>query len=178
MQRLIHPDQLPDPAGFHQAVQIRYCLAFHQLTPVVALIVHAEEIGHLLVIRHQIRLQIIGVDEHEAAGHGQDIPHLQIAGGRCQLAIVVIHEVFILIPVEVVLPAPGQQPCLILLAHVTETADRFCRGNPAADQRDVTADDPAYFLLQCPHREILRPGHGYVQARTHGAVHLGSRTGV
>jgi len=172
MERFIHPDQLPDAPGGHKIIQIRHRLALHQLPPLLTLRKDGKEIGHIMIHRNPVRIHVVGKQEQEAVPGLQNIPHLQIGGGRCQLSVIVIHEIAVAVHIEMGRLSPAEQAGLISLPLGSKALDCFFRGDPAAKQGDIPCHDPADLFFQHSRRKILCSLHLNVQCRANGAVHL------
>ena len=102
VQRLIDPNQLPDASTIDQIVQIGNRITFHQLTPALTFPENAEEMGHFVVIRNPVRLQIVGENKQKTAFRRHHIPHLQITGGGAHFAVVIIGKITVGINIKIV----------------------------------------------------------------------------
>ena len=148
MQRLVDTDQLPNPPGNGQLVQIGHRLAFHQFTPALPLFKHAEEIRRIQTGRHAVRISVIRTDKQKSILRRFDVPHRQIPRGRHHLSIVVVGKISIGILIKIIHGAPAQQPCFVRISVGFKVGNCFLQRHPAPLQRDIRSNQLPYLPLQ------------------------------
>ena len=177
VERFIDPDQLPDPTGAGQVVQIRNGLALHQLAPALALVEDVEEIGAFQIGGGLAGVGPVGVDKEKTIVRRLDVPARQVAGGGHHLAVVIVGKVAVGVLVEVIKAAPGQEPGLIHLAVGLKVGDGGLLAHPAAQEGDVLFCQCRHPGLQLTCVEIIDAADLHIDAGADGAVHLGHRLG-
>ena len=172
VQGFVDADQLTDAAGIRQVVEVGHRLALHQLAPALALVEHAEKVGHRRHLGADLRIAVVRVDEHKAAVRRENVPHCQIPGGGHHLAVVIVGEVSVGVLVEIIHRPPGQEPSLVGLPFLPEPVDGLLQLYPAADQGDILPHQLTDPRFQGRSGKILCPHNADVHAGTQRAGHF------
>ena len=175
---LIHPDQLPDPAGGGQVIQICHCLALHQTAPPLSLIEYAEEIGHSRHLGTHRRILRIRIHKHKTAVSAEDIPHSQISGGRHHFSVVIVGKITVGIFIEIIRLPPTQEPGLIHLSFPRIAVNRLPQRYPPSEQRNILPHQLGNLLFQSIRGKVFRAGHRDEHTFSQGAVHFRHRHGT
>ena len=177
MEGFVDPDQLTDPAGSSQFIQVRHHFALHQLAPFFALGKDREEIGHGGHLGKLIGLFIVRVHQDEAPVSGQQIPHRHIARIRSHFTVVIIGKITMGIDIKVIHIPPSEQTGLVGLSFGGIMGHSLFQADPAADQRDMLRNDLLHPGLQCGNGEILRTGDLHIDAGAQSTADLGCGLG-
>ena len=172
VQGFVYADQLPDAAGIRQVVEVGHRLALHQLAPALALVEHAEKVGHRRHLGADLRIAVVRIDEHKAAVRRENVPHRQIPGGGHHLAVVIVGKVTVGVLVEIIHRPPRKKPCLVGLPFFPEPVDGLLQFYPAADQGNVLPHQLTDPRFQGRSGKILCPHNADVHAGTQRAGHF------
>ena len=151
LQCLRNLDQVGSAARLADVVHVAGIPEVHDPVPFEILGENLKGLGLVHKRREHFGIVAVGHAKQKAVVIKDDVPHLDITGGRKQTSIVVVYGIAQHVVIHIGLPAGLQQPHLVFVSLLAEDFDGLFEPHFATVERQVLVDDLLHPRLDLLH---------------------------